>query len=150
MAEEFYIGQIFEGEYPPEAADWCNERQDAYINRIEDLNEVIRWQITAIPQPTAEDRERKFNKEFFNTSLGYIRRSVTMSDGAKKDFLSDLLPTIAIGVNSGFPVSVLAYNKPDMSEPVSDWTLYQHTETVTPQFIQECFAQLQNDFLPNK
>lgn len=32
---EFYIGQIFEGIYPPEAAQWCNERQDCYIAEIE-------------------------------------------------------------------------------------------------------------------
>lgn len=24
MKEEFYIGQVFEGEYPPDAAEWCN------------------------------------------------------------------------------------------------------------------------------
>lgn len=29
---EFQIGQIFEGEYPPEAAVWCNENK-AYIEK---------------------------------------------------------------------------------------------------------------------
>ena len=33
--EEFFIGQIFEGEYPPEAAEWCNNRGDCYIDEIE-------------------------------------------------------------------------------------------------------------------
>lgn len=92
-------------------------------------------------------RQAEFLKEFFNTSLGYIRRSVTMADGSHKDFLSDLLPVISMGVQAGSPVSVIAYNMPDFSEPVTDWTQYQHIETVTPQFIQECFLQLQNDFI---
>lgn len=145
---EYYIGQIFEGEYPPEAAEWCNNRNDAYIDEIEPLNDVRRFEIKEIPQPTAEDRETEFNKEFFNTSLGYIRRAVAMADGSHKDFLSDLLPTIAMAVNMNTPVTIIAYNKPDFTQDVEDWTQYQHTEVVTAQFIQECFLQLQNDFIP--
>ena len=95
-----------------------------------------------------EVREEQFGKDFFQTSLGYIRRSVSMQDGSQKDFLSDLLPSIALAVNSGLTVNVLAYNNPDFSEPVTDWTIYQHMEVATAQFIQECFATLQNDFLP--
>lgn len=37
MTQEFFIGQIFEGEYPPEAAEWCNERGDCYIAEIESI-----------------------------------------------------------------------------------------------------------------
>lgn len=51
----FEIGQIFEGEYPPEAAVWCNERQDCYIDEIEQIGCVRRFQIVAIPEPTAEE-----------------------------------------------------------------------------------------------
>lgn len=93
-------------------------------------------------------RENDFNKAFFNTSLGYIRRAVTMSDGSKKDFLSDLLPIISMGVQTGQTVNVLAYDEPPFDEDVTDWTKYQHLKAVTPQFIQECFMQLSNDFLP--
>lgn len=93
-------------------------------------------------------REAEFEKEFFQTSLGWIRRSVNMADGSHKDFISDLLPIISMGVQAGSPVTIIAYNKPDFTEPVTDWTPYQHLETVTAQFIQECFAQLQQDFLP--
>jgi hypothetical protein len=53
-----------------------------------------------------------------------------------------------MGVQGGLPVNVIAYSLPDFSTDVTDWTQYQHTETVTPQFIQECFVQLQNDFMP--
>lgn len=96
----------------------------------------------------ATKREAEFNKEFFNTSLGYIRRSVTMANGSHKDFLSDLLPVISMGVQAGQAVNILAYDEPDFTQDVEDWTQYQRQETVTPQFIQECFMQLSNDFLP--
>lgn len=102
----------------------------------------------SIQDKLIKDRKAKFNKEFFNTSLGWIRRSVTMANGSTKDFISDLLPVISMAVSSGKPVTVLAYNKPDFTKETIDWVQYQHKETVTPEFIQECFLQLSNDFLP--
>ena len=93
-------------------------------------------------------REAEFNKAFFLTSLGYVRRAVTMADGSKKDFLSDLLPVISMGVQAGTPVNILTYDKPPFDEDVTDWTIYQHQVTVTTQFIQECFLQLSADFAP--
>lgn len=96
----------------------------------------------------AAKREADFNKSFFLTSLGYVRRSVTMADGSHKDFLSDLLPVISMGVQGGQAVNILTYDKPPFDSDVIDWTEYQHQVVVTPQFIQECFMQLSNDFLP--
>lgn len=58
---EYYIGQIFEGEYPPEAAEWCNNRNDAYIDEIEPLNNVRRFEIKEIPQPTAEEERARLD-----------------------------------------------------------------------------------------
>lgn len=52
---DFYIEKIFEGEYPPEAAVWCNERGDCYIEEIESMDGVRRFQIVAVPKPTDED-----------------------------------------------------------------------------------------------
>lgn len=96
----------------------------------------------------AARREADFNKAFFNTSLGYIRRAVTMADGSKKDFLSDLLPVISLGVQGGKSVNILTYDKPPFDVDVTDWTEYQHQVVVTAQFIAECFNQLAIDFLP--
>ena len=97
-------------------------------------------------QEEKQQRIAEFNREFFNTSLGYIRRKVTMANGDTKDFLSDLLPTITIAVNMGQEVRVLAYDMPDFEDlkPIEE---YQHSEIVTAQFIQECFLQLSNDFI---
>lgn len=52
MTEEFYIGQIFEGSYPPAAAIWCNQN-NAYI----DVIGTKRYEIKAIPEhiPTHEE-----------------------------------------------------------------------------------------------
>lgn len=93
-----------------------------------------------------EQRKQQFKQDFFNTSLGYIRRIVSMQNGSHKDFLSDLLPTIAMGVQSGLQVTVIAYDEPDFTQEEIDWEELQHVETVTPQFVQECMLQLSKDF----
>ena len=53
---EFYIGQIFENEYPPEAASFCNNSQDSdnpcCIKEIEQIEEIKRFQIVANDKPT--------------------------------------------------------------------------------------------------
>ena len=93
-------------------------------------------------------REDTFNQQFFNTSLGYIRRKVTMATGETKDFLSDLLPTISMGIQMGQSVQIIAYDKPDFTQEITDWTVLQNVQTVTAGFVQECFMQLSNDFKP--
>lgn len=52
----FEVGQIFETEYPPEAALWCGENK-AFIEEIESENEMRRFQIKAFPEPTQEELE---------------------------------------------------------------------------------------------
>lgn len=121
---------------------------DAHPNKVIVKNGKIALNPNYEQEETTK-REQDFNSSFFLTSLGYIRRSVTMSDGGKKDFLSDLLPVISMGVQSGQEVKIIAYTQPDFTHEVTDWTQYQHVEIVTPQFIQECFSQLSNDFLPD-
>lgn len=51
----YQIGQIFEGEYPPEAAVFCNASGKAYIKEIEPAEGVRRFQIVAVPEPTDEE-----------------------------------------------------------------------------------------------
>lgn len=97
----------------------------------------------------AKEKEEQFNKDFFKTSLGYIRRSVNMATGETKDFLSDLLPTISMGVQFGQQVPILTYKQPDFTK---EFTLeymvsLQEPKIVTSEFIQECAMQVSNDFL---
>ena len=95
-----------------------------------------------------KEREEQFNKDFFQTSLGYVRRKVSMATGETKDFLSDLLPTISMGIQMGQPVQIIAYDKPDFTQEITDWTVLQNVKTVTADFVKECFMQLSNDFKP--
>ena len=74
MTGEFYIGQIFDGMYPPEAADWCNEN-NAYILQIgED-----KYEITAVPDPTPEEikmaRIAELKEELNSTDYKIIKCS---------------------------------------------------------------------------
>lgn len=59
----FEIGQIFEGEYPPEAAFWCNDHGDRYIKEVESQNGVCCFQIVAVPEPTNEALATKVRAE---------------------------------------------------------------------------------------
>ena len=80
--EEFFIGQIFEGEYPPEAAEWCNKRGDCYIDEIDsapaeveveeqgengdiithtETQTVRRFEIKAIAPETEEEKRMRLN-----------------------------------------------------------------------------------------
>ena len=60
---EFKIGQIFEATYPPEAAVWCNNNR-AYIEEIEPVDGVRRFQIVAAPEPTLEEQVEAAYKAF--------------------------------------------------------------------------------------
>lgn len=95
-----------------------------------------------------QERENEFFKSFFKTSLGWIRRGVTISTTEKTrvDFLTDLLPSIALGVNMGQNVTIIAYDQPPFDKDVEDWTQYQHREIATAEFIQECLMQTVADF----
>ena len=111
-------------------------------------NKVVKKSDEEYEQEQADRRETEFNKAFFNTSLGYIRRKVTMKDDSKKDFLSDLVLSIKAGLEQGLDVKILTYDKPPFDRDIEDWTVYQHIVSATPQFIMECLMQTSNDFLP--
>ena len=52
--QEFYIGEIFEGKYPPEAAIWCNSH-NTFIEALGDGRYEIKEVV--VPAPTREDIE---------------------------------------------------------------------------------------------
>ena len=87
----------------------------------------------------AEERKKTFESAFFATSLGWIRRNVSMKDGSTKSFLTDLLPQLVVGI------PVLAYSLPDFTKEV-EIVNYQKKVVATEQFIQECKNQLYADF----
>lgn len=83
------------------------------------------------PEEVAQKQEEEFKKDFFNTSLGYVRRKVHMKDGSVKDFLSDILPLLQVDV------PIITYNT-DGTQNVG--------VSVTEQFIEECKQQVLIDF----
>lgn len=59
----FEIGQIFENEYPPEVAQWCNESGKAYIEEIEPVDGAPRFRIVAVQEPTDEEISARVRAE---------------------------------------------------------------------------------------
>ena len=95
-----------------------------------------------------KQRKQTFEKEFFETSLGWIRRQVTMKDGSKKDFLSDLLIPIKTGMEIGQDVKIITYKTPDFCiEPNNAYfESLQEIKSVNADFIKECLYQTVEDF----
>lgn len=98
-----------------------------------------------------KDRESEFNSAFFYTSLGYVRREVTMANGTTKDFLSDLLPIIKTTIESGKNFTIITYLQPDFSKELTTEYIESLQNRVVPtlQFIEECSMQLAKDFDSN-
>ena len=88
-------------------------------------------------------RKQQFETDFFETSLGWIRRKVTMASGEKKDFLTDLLPII---LNAQQSVKIITYLKPDFTQDIINWESLQVSKQTTIQFLQECSEQVSKDF----
>lgn len=77
------------------------------------------------------DNPENFDRCFFKTSLGYIRRKpFVKGTGEYKDFLSDMSAGLVIGQ------PIIVYDK----------NLNQSVALVTEQFKQECLEQYNKDF----
>lgn len=81
----FEIGQIFEADYPPEAALWCNESQKAYIDEIEPIDGVRRFQVVAVPEPTPEELEAQALAEAKEERAEAVSKIIVEVDGMKFD-----------------------------------------------------------------
>lgn len=90
----------------------------------------------------ASQREEEFNANFFYTHLGYVKREVTMRNGAVKDFLTDLRSSLVVGL------PVYTYDKPDFTQEVTQEILMQgqHLERIDQAFLNECDNQFAIDF----
>ena len=99
------------------------------ITYVEDEAQIV--ELAQVVKTPEEQQQEQFQREFFNTSLGYVRRSVNMQNGDVKDFLCDIVPRLKVGV------PIITYN--------IDGT--QNTGVqVTQAFIDECDNQLLQDF----
>ena len=83
---EFFIGQIFEETYPPEAAVYCNWCGDRYIKEIEKTAEGKRqFQIVAVPEPTPEEIEAQELAEAKAERAEAVSKIIVEVDGMKFD-----------------------------------------------------------------
>lgn len=82
---DFFIGQLFEETYPPEAAMWCNQRGDCYIEEIDALDGKRRFQIIAIPEPTPEEIEAQELAEAKAERAEAVSKIIVEVDGMKFD-----------------------------------------------------------------
>ena len=89
-----------------------------------------------------------FEKNFFETYLGWVRRIITNANGSHANFLYDILPAVTTAVAKGLEYPLIIYSEPDFTEEVIDWEQYQTLKLATPQFIQDCLIQIGNDFKP--
>ncbi len=60
IEQEFYIGQVFETEYPPKAATWCNEN-NATIEALDDGG----FKIVEVPMHIPTTEEIRQQREFY-------------------------------------------------------------------------------------
>lgn len=104
--------------------------EEEYIRYMLDNNSFYVENGVVKEKTEQQKREEILANQFFNTSLGYVRRQVTMKDGSTRDFLTDILPLLAVGV------PILVYSN----------ELEQSRVLVTEPFINECKQQLLTDF----
>lgn len=97
-----------------------------------------------------ELREKTFKQEFFETSLGWIRREPTLANGTVDNFLNNNLPLFAITLAGGRPVALpVAYKLPDFSKELTeDYMKFLQilNQPITQQFIDECMQVKMKDF----
>lgn len=83
---DFYVGQIFENMYPPEAAVWCNESGNAYIDEIEPTaTGVRRFKIVAIPEPTPEEIQAQQLAQAKQDRAEAVSKIIVVVDGMTFD-----------------------------------------------------------------
>lgn len=72
---EFYCGQIFEGEYPPEAAIWCNQSGKYYIDEMAVAEgEKRRFRIVEIepPLPSEMAKFARQQRDYLISQTDYL------------------------------------------------------------------------------
>lgn len=84
----FELGQTFNGNYPAEAAIWCNERENCYIAEIAPAPDgVRRFQIVATPDPSVDEVRRKKLLELEESFLQWYEKDAVVT--SKLGFVAD-------------------------------------------------------------
>lgn len=105
------------------------EQKFHYETREKEVTDLQAWGYTR--EEIEQQKQEQFKKDFFETSLGWVRRTVTMQNGVQRDFLFDILPNLEAGV------PIITYN--------IDGT-QNRDMFVTSDFIAQCKQQILKDF----
>ena len=73
---QYYIGQTFDGVYPPAAAVWCN-LNNAHIELVGDNFTIV--ENAPIPEPTLEEQVAKLEAE---TGLTRVMREMVLDENS--------------------------------------------------------------------
>ena len=76
----FYVGQIFEDNFPPEAGEWCNDTGGVTIEEIDPIGTTRRFQIVEdIPEVTVSDYDAIMEQHITDARFarGYTTREPT-------------------------------------------------------------------------
>lgn len=127
----FELNQIFEGEYPPEAATWCNEN-DAYIEELDPVTKDVteknnfgeevtqtktlrRFQILPIPAPTTEElaAQARSQRDALIAATDYLMATdYPLTDEKRQELTVYRQALRDVPEQSGFPTEIVWPTKP--------------------------------------
>lgn len=141
---EFYLGQIFEGTYPKEAADFACDNQYRILE-IEPIDDVERFQIVEVSKPTAEQNKAEFESKFFEIEgVGYYRKQPKGYQSAVESINTAFNMVTVLGL---LPANTLTfYTAPDFADAeqcTEEWLIVNSfkNEVMTAQEFGEFYAK---------
>ena len=114
------LNQIFEGEYPPEAAAWCNEN-DAYIEELEKEENTRRFKIVGIPEPTQEELAKAEMQRLKSERAEAVYKLIVEVDGLKFDADEESQSRMSRTITAALSLNV------DLAEEKRTWVLADNT-----------------------
>lgn len=122
----YKIGQIFEGEYPPEAAEWCNARDDCSIQQVDGKYQIVEnppVSIGVLAENVRSERDRRLAETDWYMMPDYpadpdtievvknyrkALRDITLQSGFPRDVEWPVIPKVFCGDTEGTPSIGLA------------------------------------------
>lgn len=122
----YEIGQIFEGEYPPEAAVWCNTRGDCSIQQVDGKYQIVEnppVSLEILAENVRSERDRRIaetdwymmpdypaDPDTLEVVKGYRKalRDITLQSGFPRDVEWPVVPKVFCEDTEGTPSLGLA------------------------------------------
>lgn len=123
---DFSIGKVFEGEYPPEAAVWCNTRGDCSIQQVDGKYQIVEnppVSLEVLAENVRSERDRRLaetdwymmpdypaDPETLEVVKSYRKalRDITLQSGFPRDVEWPVMPKVFCEDTEGTPSIGLA------------------------------------------